>query len=346
MPPTRSLEIESVARRALQAYAGDFESLRNLMSSDPNLRVLGFDRDEWWKGSAVFGVRETQRSEQPEFHVRMTEVEGFEDGEFGWATAFSTIITPDAETELRTSMVLRIEAGVWRVIQWHNSCPVPNQQVFGVEITTSLNDLVTSILRDGDQMPGTRATEGTMTLVFTDIVDSTAMAEDVGDAQWAELIVRHEKMIRSITTSHGGTVVKFLGDGSMLAFESARAAVRAAVELQQAFADAPLSVRIGIHTGEVQRTGDDLFGLTVNKAARVAAAGGADEVLISSTTRDLIGSMEGLEIGAVRTVALKGLSDTHQIVPIHWERPVPENGIPRSPTLPAATTLGGGRIDR
>lgn len=319
MPPTRSLEIESVARRALQAYAGDFESLRNLMSSDPTLRALGFDRDEWWKGSAVLDIRQTQHSESPEFDVLISEVEGFEDGEFGWATAFSTILTPDAETDLRTSMVLRIEAGVWRIIQWHNSCPMPNQQVFGVDLTTSLDDLVTSILSDGDQMLNSPTKEGTMTLVFTDIVDSTSVAEEVGDDRWAELILGHEKTIRSITTSHGGTVVKFLGDGSMLAFESARAAVRASVELQQAIANAPLSVRIGIHTGEVQRAGDDLFGLTVNKAARVAAAGGADEVLISSTTRDLIGSMEGLANGPTRTVALKGLSDTHQIVPIHWE---------------------------
>lgn len=69
--------------------------------------------------------------------------------------------------------------------------------------------------------------------------------------------------------------MKFLGDGSMLAFESARAAVRAAIEIQKATVDAPFSVRIGIHTGEVQRTADDLFGVTVNRAAWVAAASDA-----------------------------------------------------------------------
>ncbi|MBT8248713.1 MAG: nuclear transport factor 2 family protein [Acidimicrobiia bacterium] len=318
MPPTRSPEIESVARRTVQAYAGDFETLRNLMSSDPSLRVLGFDRDEWWKGSAVFDVRQAQSEQQPEFQVRIAEVEGFEDGEFGWATVFSTIVTPDEETQLRTSMVLRIEAGVWRVVQWHNSSPVPNQQVFGVEITTTLDDLVTSILSEGNQMPVGQTTEGTMTLVFTDVVDSTPFAERVGDDKWAALVAQHEAVIGAVTASHGGTVVKFLGDGSMLAFESARAAVRTAVEIQKATLDAPFSVRIGVHTGEVQRSADDLFGLTVNKAARIAAAGDADEVMISSTTRDLIGSMDGVEIGDTKTVALKGLSDIHQISPVVW----------------------------
>lgn len=74
-------------------------------------------------------------------------------------------------------------------------------------------------------------------------------------------------IVDAATVSHGGSVVKFLGDGSMLAFESARAAVRTAIEIQKATVDAPFSVRIGVHTGEVQRTARDLFGLTVNKAS-------------------------------------------------------------------------------
>jgi class 3 adenylate cyclase len=318
VPPTRSPEIESVARRTIQAYASVDESLRNLMSSDPSLRVLGFDRDEWWKGSAVFDVRQAQSEQQPKFQVRIAEVEGYEEGEFGWATVFSTLSTRDAKTHLRTSMVLHIEAGVWRVIHWHNSIPVPNQQIFGVEITTTLDDLVTSILSESNQTPVRPTTEGTMTLVFTDIVDSTPLVEKVGDDKWTALVAQHEAVIKAVTASHGGTVVKFLGDGSMLAFESARAAVRAAVEIQKATVDAPFSVRIGVHTGEVQRSADDLFGLTVSKAARIAAAGGADEVVISSTTRDLIGSMNGVEVGDTKTVALKGLSGTHQIVPVIW----------------------------
>jgi adenylate cyclase len=318
VPPTRSPEIESVARRTFEAYKEDFAALRNLMSSDPSLRVLGFDEDEWWSGPTIFSVREAQSFEQGDFEVRIDDVEGFEDGEFGWVTVFSTLLTSEGETRLRTTMVLRIEAGVWRVIQWHNSSPVPNRQVFGVDLTKTLDDLLASILSGENQLLAGSATEGTMTLVFTDVVDSTPFAEDVGDDIWAGLVAQHEAVIRTVTAAHGGTVVKFLGDGSMLAFESARAAVRAAIEIQKATIEAPFSVRIGIHTGEVQRTGADLLGITVNKAARVAAAADADGITISSTTRDLIGSMDGVDMGATQTMALKGMAETHQIVPLAW----------------------------
>lgn len=319
MPPDPSPEIESVVRRMLGLYAGDFESLRNLMSSDPSLRVLGSDRDEWWKGPAEFlAVRETQTDETPEFDVRLDEVEGFVDGNVGWATVFQTMTTAEGSTPLRHTVVLRLEAGVWRVIHLHNSSPVANQQIFGVDLTKTLDDLVTSILEEEDSLQGDVSSEGTVTLVFTDIVDSTTLAESVGDNAWAQVIGDHEAVIDKVTTAHGGRVVKFLGDGSMLAFDSARAAVRSAIEIQKETTNAPFSVRIGVHTGEVKRTARDLYGLTVNKAARVAAATNAGGVTISSTTRDLVGPMDGVVIGDARTIALKGMSGTHQVVPIEW----------------------------
>ena len=156
------------------------------------------------------------------------------------------------------------------------------------------------------------------TLVFTDIVDSTSLAEAVGDDRWAMMIRDHEEVIEAVTAENGGTVVKFLGDGSMLAFDSARAALRSAIQIQRATVDLPFSVRIGVHTGEVRRTADDLFGLTVNKAARIAAATAAGGVTISSTTKDLVGSIDGVSMGDIRTVALKGMADTHQIVSVDW----------------------------
>jgi len=320
MPLSRSPEIESVVRRTLGAYTGDFESLRNLMSSDPSLRVLGFDRDEWWKGPAeFFGVRETQVDESPDFEYRLDEIEGFADGEFGWATIFATLATPEASTQLRHTAVLRVEAGVWKVIQLHNSSPVANQQVFGVDLTKTLSDLVASILDDENRISVGSAAEGTMTLVFTDVVDSTPLTESIGDSAWAGVIGTHESTIRRITAAEGGAVVDFIGDGSMLAFESARAAVRAAVQIQKETVDAQFDVRIGIHTGEVLRTADGFFGLTVNKAARVTAASPAAGIMLSSTTKDMVGSMDHLRFGEPQIVALKGLSGTHQIVPIDWE---------------------------
>jgi adenylate cyclase len=316
MAVERSFEIESVARRVLRAWqVRDQEMLSNLISGDAGLRIVGSDEDERWIGpDQFFAIFEAQSGEMPDWDLEIGDVEGFEDGSFGWVTAYSRLVMPERVTQLRHSAVFRLEAGVWRVIQWHNSIPVSNAEVFGVELTTTLDELVASVLDDAAELqPGS---EGTMSLVFTDIVDSTPLAAAVGDTSWADLIKSHERQIRRITDSHGGSVVKFLGDGSMLAFESAREAVRAAVEIRQSASKESFGLRVGIHTGEVVRTGDDLFGMTVNKAARVASAAKAGQVMVSSTTRDLVGSMEGIAFGQPTNVALKGLQDTHQIIPV------------------------------
>jgi len=91
------------------------------------------------------------------------------------------------------------------------------------------------------------------------------------------------------------------------------------VEIQRESAQNSYAIRVGIHTGEVIRTADDLLGLTVNKAARIAAAASAGGIMASSTTRDLIGSMDGIQVGEPKIVVLKGLSDVHQIIPIDWD---------------------------
>ena len=243
--------------------------MSNLFSTDSNLRVLGFDGDEWWIGPDQFlAVVGAQSRDWPEWDVDIQKAEAFQDGAFGWAIMFSTMTTPETMTPVRHVATFRLEAGAWKVIQWHNSIPVPNRQVFGVDLTTTLDNLVASVLDQETSLIPAAGSEGTMTLVFTDVVNSTGLAQSVGDVAWTETIGQHESTIRDITTAQGGTVVKLLGDGSMLAFASARAALRAAVEIQRSVPQTSFAIRIGIHTGEVIQTGGDLFGLTVNKAAR------------------------------------------------------------------------------
>lgn len=319
MTATPSPEIEAVVRRVLHAWQRrDVEAMANLFSKDATLRVIGFDEPESWAGADEFlSVFRTQSEEWPQWKEEIDSVDAFEDGAFGWASLFGTLTTPETETQIRHTAVLRLEAGAWRVIQWQNSIPVPNEQVFGVELTTTLDDLLSSVLDEGARL-ASAASEGTLTLVFTDIVDSTSLAESLGDQTWVETVKSHESVLRRITESEGGDVVKLLGDGSMLAFQSARAAVRAAVELQRAFHDAPVDVRIGIHTGEVIRTAADLIGLTVHKAARVASTANGGEILASSTTMDMVGEMDGIQAENARVVALKGLAGTHPVVSIGW----------------------------
>lgn len=319
MAPIPSPEIEAVVRRVLDAWQQrDFEAMSNLFSSDASLRVIGFDDLERWAGAEEFlRIFRTQSEEMPQINEDVDSVDAFEEGAFGWASIFGTIITPETQTQTRHTAVLRLEAGAWRVIQWQNSIPVPNEQVFGVELTTTLDDLLSSVLEEGARLP-TAASEGTLTLIFTDIVDSTTFAESLGDIAWTEIMRAHETTLKRITASEGGDVVKLLGDGSMLAFQSARAAVRAAVELQRAFAEAPVEVRIGIHTGEVVRTAADLLGVTVNKAARITSTAAGGEILASSTTMDMVGPMQGIRTENARVVALKGLAGTHPVVSIGW----------------------------
>jgi adenylate cyclase len=94
--------------------------------------------------------------------------------------------------------------------------------------------------------------------------------------------------------------------------------VRIAIRIQKETEAAAFAVRIGIHSGEVMRTENDLLGLTVNKTARVASAAAEGQIMISLTTRDLVGSIEGATIREPITVTLKGISGTHQIVPVAW----------------------------
>lgn len=321
MAPHRSPELEAVFVRALRAYkTTDMDTLANLMSTDPALRVLGFDVDEWWAGHDEFlKVREIQRDEIGDIdEMPIDSIEAFEEGPFGWGTIFTMIHKADVATPLRIVAIFRLEAGSWKVIHWTNSVPVPNQQVFGVDLTTTLDTLVAALLDTHEELVTDVGAEGTMTLVFTDIVDSTVLAERLGDAVWADVVRRHEMATRTATEPNGGRVVKLLGDGSMLAFKSARGAVRAAVDIQRSVAEEPFDVRIGIHTGDIIRTESDLFGVTVNKAARVASAAGPGQIMVSSTTRDLMGTVDGVHPGETRIVTLKGLSDAHQITTLEW----------------------------
>jgi class 3 adenylate cyclase len=168
--------------------------------------------------------------------------------------------------------------------------------------------------------------------VFTDIVDSTMLGDKLGDDAWVALVKDHEFEIRRITSKNQGIVVKMLGDGSMLAFESARAAVRAALEIQTS-TDDTYAVRIGIHAGEVIRSEGDLLGITVNKAARVASIADGGQVLISSLVAELVGTMTDIVFNPPETVTLSRdcPAPTQSSRSNQSPRPTVHNGIPELP---------------
>ncbi len=126
------------------------------------------------------------------------------------------------------------------------------------------------------------------TVLFTDIVGSTERATQLGDARWRALLDRHDAVVREQLARHGGREVKTTGDGFLATFDSPSRAVRAAAAIVAATRDAGVPVRAGLHTGEIERRGDDVAGLAVHVGARVAALAGESEILVSSTVRDLV----------------------------------------------------------
>ena len=150
------------------------------------------------------------------------------------------------------------------------------------------------------------------TVLFTDIVDSTAQAAALGDQAWRARLESHDAIVRRELARFAGREVNTTGDGFVAAFDSPTQAVRCARSLVDASADAQIGVRAGIHTGECERRGDDLAGLAVHIAARVAAAAGPGEVMVSRTVRDLIGG-SGLRFDDRGEHELKGVPDRWQL---------------------------------
>jgi len=139
-----------------------------------------------------------------------------------------------------------------------------------------------------DASHSTRADRLVASLLFTDIVDSTSRATDLGDLHWKALLDLHDHASRQVAESFGGRVVKNTGDGVLAIFDGPGRAIRAATELRKRLADSDLPIRAGIHTGEVELRGDDVSGIAVHLAARVMAESESGELLVTSTVRDLV----------------------------------------------------------
>jgi class 3 adenylate cyclase len=130
---------------------------------------------------------------------------------------------------------------------------------------------------------------GVLTAVlFTDIVGSTEHAARLGDERWRDVLGTHEDRARAAAERAGGRVVKSTGDGLLLCFDGAARAVRCAQAIVAEGKRLGLGVRAGVHAGDCERRGDDVLGVTVHVAARVAALAGAGEVLVTGTVRDMV----------------------------------------------------------
>jgi len=146
------------------------------------------------------------------------------------------------------------------------------------------------------------------TVMFTDIVESTQHAAEIGDRQWRALLDRHDEAVRQQLTRFRGTEVKNLGDGFMATFDGPARAVRCAAAISESVRPLGIAVRSGLHTGEIELKRDDITGIAVHIAARVAAEAEAGETIVSSTVRDLVAG-SGLRFEDRGAHTLKGLPE-------------------------------------
>jgi eukaryotic-like serine/threonine-protein kinase len=190
-------------------------------------------------------------------------------------------------------------------------------------------DRVLSWVEDAQpDLAGATAPDGTVTILFTDIEDSTATGERLSDRRWLEVLRAHNSIVRHCIGEHGGYEVKSQGDGFMIAYPSARRGLACAVDMQRNLArladaelEAPLGVRIGLHTGEAIREGDDFYGRSVTLAARLGDEAGGAEILTSSIVRDLVASSGDVAFEDAGELQLKGLRGRQRVYRVVWEEP-------------------------
>lgn len=188
----------------------------------------------------------------------------------------------------------------------------------------SIGSVARNIAEERPDLTPYSAPDGTVTIFFSDIEDSTALNERLGDAHWMQLLHEHNAIVRREKALHGGFEVKTIGDAFMLAFKSARAALRCAIGIQRTLAirnhtaPQPIRVRIGLHTGEFMQEGDDFFGRHVIVAARVGAKAIAGEILVSSLLHELVQPSGEFIFAPCKPATLKGLSGKHTLYRVLW----------------------------
>ncbi len=146
------------------------------------------------------------------------------------------------------------------------------------------------------------------TILFTDIVDSTKKANEIGDRRWKTILLRHNDAVRRELTKFRGREVKTTGDGFVATFDGPGRAIRCAWAIAESVKNTGISIRAGLHTGECELIGNDIAGVAVHVAARIAGVANGNEVLVSSTVKDLV-SGSGIQFEERGTHSLKGIGE-------------------------------------
>jgi adenylate cyclase len=225
-------------------------------------------------------------------------------------------------TDARNQLLSGGREAVKRV--W-NAANVMRKEGFGAAVRSSIEDLAD--WAEVERPDLARVTpDGRVVILFSDIEESTALNERIGDRAWVRLISSHDKLISGLVRQRSGHVVKSQGDGYMIAFARAEEAVRCGIDVQEALHNdakrkrrEDIRVRIGIHMGRSVRRGDDLFGRNVAMAARVAAQAVGGQILVSEPVRDAVRDCDGIRFDKGREVELKGFSGSYRLFSVEAE---------------------------
>jgi class 3 adenylate cyclase len=189
---------------------------------------------------------------------------------------------------------------------------------------STIEQILPSALADAPGLTRHSDERGTVTILFTDIEGSTALAQRLGDKAYHALLAEHNRILREQVARHGGHEVKSMGDGFMVAFASAARALSCAVAIQKAFAqhsktaEEAIRVRIGLNTGESIEEAGDYFGTAVTLAARIAARAQGGQILVSEVVRTVGGSLAGVEFCDAGRKQLKGIKGRQRVYEVAW----------------------------
>jgi class 3 adenylate cyclase len=190
---------------------------------------------------------------------------------------------------------------------------------------TSIDAVAASVERRRPDLRRLAASDGRVTLMFSDMESFSQMTERLGDQEAHGVLRAHNAIVREQLREHGGIELDFQGDGFLLAFADPLAGLDCAIAIERAFAaystahpDCPVRVRIGLHLGEAIQDSDGFFGKTVIVAARVAAQARGGEILASAAVREAVEPAGRFRFGETRDAALKGLAGSYALHPVTW----------------------------
>jgi uncharacterized protein (TIGR02246 family) len=329
--PKTEAEVKAALDRAFVAFVdGDVDGWVDLVVPDADLAWIA-------TGPAEFAVGRTQLRELLEKSLEGTSHRTAElswltvsaQGDIAWITGEATIGARaggrDIPLPFRLTGVFVKREGRWLIANIHQS--VGDARQLGDTWDSMMDTIASEVRREQPELARHAAPDGMVTLLFSDIEESTEMTERLGDIRWMQVLREHNAIVRERVAAHNGFEVKTIGDAFMVAFQSARRALLCAMDIQRAFSaysreqpEQALRVRAGLHAGEPIREADDFYGKSVILASRIAGQAQGGEILVSSLLKELAESAGDIAFGEPREAELKGFAGMHAMFPVLWQQ--------------------------